>query len=357
MVTAIGKGWNMSRRKIFQVLVAAMVTVCLLVLSGVSSAQGNSDNAFEHVKAVQERHTEELVAKPGVAGTAVGLNDENQQAVLVLLEKPGVAGIPQDLEGVPVHPVVTGKIEALKAPGPPSASSINPKAYFTRPVPIGVSTGNATAKDLATGTISCRVKSGALVYALSNNHVYALENLAPLGSEVLQPGLYDGGISVTDHLGNLSVYVPIVFSASALNTVDAAIALTTTSLLGKATPANGYGTPSSTTQAAKVNQAVQKYGRTTSLTKGTVTGINATILVGYSSGTAQFVHQIVVQSRSSFIKAGDSGSLLVTNDTNNYPVGLLFAGNNTGTFAVANNIGDVLTAFSGLGYQISIDGK
>jgi hypothetical protein len=348
------KGKNMSRRRLLQVLLAATVAVCFLVFSTVSSAQGNSDNAFARVKEVQERHTERLMAMEGVVGTAVGLNDQDRQVVLVLLEHAGVSGLPEELEGVPVDPVVTGKIEALKGGGKP-APSIDPTNWFPRPVPIGVSTGNATS--ISAGTISCRVKDAAGVYALSNNHVYALENSAPLGSEVLQPGRYDGGIPGTDHLGYLTQFVPIVFSTSASNTVDAAIATTTTSLLGQATPADGYGTPSSTTGVPQLNQAVQKYGRTTSLTKGTVTGINATINIGYSSGTARFVHQVIVQSKSPFIKAGDSGSLLVTNNGNASPVGLLFAGNNSGNYAVANDIADVLAAFGALGHQISVDGR
>jgi len=344
----------MSRRRLFQMLVAAVVTICLLVFTGTLSAQGNSEEAFERVKEVQERHTDELMAKPGVVGTAVGLNDKGQAAVLVLLEVPGIGGIPQVLEGVPVHPVVTGKMYALnaRAKGKP-APRIDPTARFERPVPIGVSTGNANEN--SAGTIACRVKDSAgNVYALSNNHVYALENSAHPGDEVLQPGRYDGGVPVADHLGNLSTWVEIFFLPTASNTVDAAIAASTTSLLGNTTPANGYGIPQSEIVAAAVGMAVQKYGRTTSLTKGTITGINSVISVGYSSGTARFVGQIIVQSRSPFIKAGDSGSLLVTNPGTN-PVGLLFAGNNSGNYAVANPIDLVLSAFPDLG--LAIDGQ
>ncbi len=105
------------------------------------------------------------------------------------------------------------------------------------------------------------------------------------------------------------------------------------------------------TFAASVNDKVMKYGRTTQLTKGTVTGINATVFVGYSSGTARFVGQIIVQSGKPFIKAGDSGSLLVTDPGRN-PVGLLFAGNRSGKLAVANQIDLVLGAFG-----VSIDGE
>jgi len=81
---------------------------------------------------------------------------------------------------------------------------------------------------------------------------------------------------------------------------------------------------------------------------------NAPVLVRYMTGTARFVNQIVVGScgSSTCIGAGDSGSLLVTNDANANPVGLLFAGNNSGSMAIANPIGDVLSYFS-----VTIDGK
>jgi hypothetical protein len=97
---------------------------------------------------------------------------------------------------------------------------------------------------------------------------------------------------------------------------------------------------------------VQKYGRTTKLTKGVITGINATITVSYgASGNAVFVNQIVVRSNKPFLKSGDSGSLLVTDDLDCNPVGLMFAGGSSG-YGIANPIGAVL---SGLG--ITIDGK
>jgi hypothetical protein len=342
----------MTRRQLFQTFAAMMVAICLL-LSAVVSAQGNSDNAFERVKEVQEQHTSELMAKAGVVGTAVGLDDQGQAAVLVLLENAAVGGVPEALDGVPVQPLVTGKIEALAKPsGNPGhgGSTQSPTSVWTRPVPIGVSTGNAG--QCSAGTISCRVQDTlGNVYALSNNHVYALENTAPLGSEILQPGRYDTqcAYDAANVIGTLYYFVPIAFGGN--NTVDCAIAATTTDDLGAGTPPDGYGTPKSATVLPAVNMAVQKYGRTTSLTKGTITGINATVNVGYSTGTATFVHQIVVQSRKAFIKAGDSGSLLVTNPGTD-PVGLLFAGNQSGTYAVANRIDDVLSAL-----DVTIDGN
>ncbi|MEW6750723.1 MAG: hypothetical protein AB1505_07065 [Candidatus Latescibacterota bacterium] len=138
----------------------------------------------------------------------------------------------------------------------------------------------------------------------------------------------------------------VVLAAAAL------AALVTTETVGTSTPSNGYGVPRTVTQEATLSLAVQKYGRTTSLTRGTVTGINATVNVGYSSGTARFVGQVVVQSRRAFLKAGDSGSLLVSDPDRN-PVGLLFAANQTGTYAVANSIGAVLASLGGL----TVDGQ
>ncbi len=350
----------MTRRIFCKVLLVVVAIFGLLVLSSVLSAQGRSDWALEHVREVQERNTNWLMAIDGVEGTAIGFNLNERLAVKVFTAGPGVAGIPQTLDGVPVQVVVTGKFYALdkpdKPPGKPDkppkpdGEKIDPTARFDRPVPIGVSTGNKG--ECSAGTIGCRVTDGDNVYALSNNHVYALENDAPLDSVVLQPGLYDTDCVYSENnvIGTLSAFVPISFDGSN-NYVDAAIAVSTTDDLGNATPSDGYGTPSSETATAYVGLEVQKYGRTTGLTSGEITGINAIVKVGYSSGTARFVNQIIVEARRPFIKAGDSGSLLVTQSGNN-PVGLLFAGNVNGKLAVANPIEDVLGAFG-----VTIDGE
>jgi len=344
----------MSMKIFYKILLVVVVAVAVLFLSGILSAQGNSGNAFERVKEVQEKHTARLMAIKGVVGTAVGVDTEDNPNIKVFVEEPGVAGVPKKLEEVSVETVITGKIYALKPGEKPTASQVNPAARFTRPVPIGVSTGNEG--ECSSGTISCRVTDGSNVYALSNNHVYALENNAPIGSKVLQPGLYDTGCiyNANNVIGTLNPYPRIKFDGSD-NYIDAAIAAIIKDgdipRVGKATPSNGYGTPKRTTATAYVGMPVQKYGRTTSLTKGTITGINATLNVGYSSGTARFVNQVVVQSRSPFIKAGDSGSLLVTDPGKN-PVGLLFAGDSSGKYAIANRIDLVLGAFG-----VSVDGE
>lgn len=309
--------------------------------------------AVARVMEVQDRNTDRLLAIKGVVGTATGLDAAGQPVVKVFLARAGVAGIPAKLEGVPVQVEVTGVFVALKPPADkpgkrakPPKTDIDPTARFERPVPIGVSTGHP---NITAGTIGCRVTDGTNVYALSNNHIYADCNNASKGDNVLQPGDYDGGVDPDDAIGTLHDFEPIVFSTDAENVIDAAIAQSSTADLGNATPSDGYGTPSSTTVTASLGQTVKKYGRTTSLTKGEVTGTNATVLVGYGALTAQFVDQIVVTS-GRFSRGGDSGSLVVTDDDNNNPVGLLFAGG--GNRTICNPIGAVLERFG-----VAIDGE
>jgi hypothetical protein len=320
---------------------------------------GKADPRVQSVMAVQDRHTDFLLGQPGIVGTATGLARDGSPAVLVLVEsfeaaRPAV--IPRALDGVPVEVLVTGAIKALAkggTPGPPGGSeggdgcSADPTTSFPRPVPIGVSTGHPA---ITAGTIGARVTDGTHVYSLSNNHVYADENRASPGDDALQPGHYDGGISPDDTIGTLEDFEPLVFSTSASNTIDAAIALSTTGNLGNATPCNGYGLPRTATFPPLINLNVMKYGRTTGQTKGRITGINATVNVGYDSGTARFVNQIIIQP-GSFSAGGDSGSLIVVQKGADArkPVGLLFAGSPLVT--IANPITAVLERF-----HVVIDG-
>lgn len=101
---------------------------------------------------------------------------------------------------------------------------------------------------------------------------------------------------------------------------------------------------------ADIGMPVMKYGRSTQQTKGRVYAINATVTVGYDSGVALFVNQIII-TPGNFSAPGDSGSLIVGQKKNaRKPVGLLFAGSDTIT--VANPIDAVLDYFG-----VTIDGE
>ncbi len=333
------------------------VLLGLLAMTSISAGGRPSDaTGVARALEVASEHAAALTDLPGVVGAGVGLASNGSAAILVLTEGPGVRGIPGSLDGVAVVSRVSGEIYALARPDgkgkPPKGEDppVDPTGRFDRPVPIGVSTGHP---DITAGTIGARVTDGTDVYALSNNHVYANTNAASIGDAVIQPGTVDGGTSPADDIGALYDFEPISFVSD--NAIDAAIALSSTGDLGKATPSDGYGTPRSATIAASLNLKVKKYGRTTGQTSGRVSGIGFTVNVNYGVGVAKFVNQIIVEP-GDFSAGGDSGSLIVVDGKgknkadDRRPVGLLFAG--SAFITVANPIDEVLTRFG-----VTIDGE
>ena len=306
--------------------------------------QASLDAAFS----AQAEVTNDWLAMDGVVGTAVGVGPGGEAVLKVYLTSPGAAAaLPATFAGVAVSTEVTGPFVAL-GELPVAAldgDAVDPKRGFPRPVPIGVSTGHP---DISAGTIGARVTGGGQVFALSNNHVYANNNDGREGDNLLQPGVADGGQDPDDALGTLYDFEPIgycKFGSCPLNTIDAALALTSMDDLSNETPEGGYGSPRSQTMDAKLNLAVQKYGRTTGHTHGKVTGINATIDVNYRVGKARFENQIMITG-AGFSTGGDSGSLIVSEGVlfgDRRPVGLLFAGSATNT--IANPIDLVLDRF------------
>lgn len=344
------------KSKIFRFCLTIMVLLALLIPSfgSVAAAPQDEPPGLQRAIEVKEQHVNALLETPGVVAVGVGNNRNGNAAVIVFTETRGVRGIPTFLDGVPVVAQYSGAFYASPKPDgkgkpPKKGDPVDPTSRFDRPVPIGVSTGHP---DITAGTIGARVKdSNGNVYALSNNHVYANENLASIGNAVIQPGAYDGGSSPDDDIGTLHAFVPIDFGG--INYVDAALASTTTALLSNSTPSDGYGIPQSSTVPATIGLKVKKYGRTTGETNGRVYAINVTVNVGYDSGVARFDNQIIV-TPGSFSSGGDSGSLIVVNNKRSTdhlsPVGLLFAGSSQ--YTVANPIDSVLSVFG-----VTIDGN
>ena len=194
-------------------------------------------------------------------------------------------------------------------------------------------------KEHSAGTAECLVSAAGKYYILSNSHVLAMENTLPLNIPILQPANLDGGVYPGDVIANLTKFVPIQFetaTSSPINYVDAAIAGIV----------NIRQVSSSLYLIGNINETslpilggtVKKTGRATGLTTGTITATNATIRISYSDGkTALFQNQIISTVMSS---PGDSGSLLL--NSNNYAIGLLFAGSTSTT--VYNPINTVLSA-------------
>lgn len=221
------------------------------------------------------------------------------------------------------------------------------------------------------GTLGSAVTRGGNLYILSNNHVLARDDLgtvtsgATLGDNIIQPGLADAncGQGIFDITANLSQFYNL--ETGAAPKIDAAIAQPVQSgvvdsqgrilYLGATTDTNnvpvpgaphgGSGLPITSTL---LNRGVAKSGRTTGLTCSSISSISTTTTVQYPKGcnstarfTETFVNQVTVAG-GGFSASGDSGSLIVTQDTAD-PVALLFAGSDQET--VGNPVGDVLNYF------------
>jgi len=282
--------------------------------------------------------------------------------------------IPREIDGIPTDVVMVGELRAQYGGGfinratedvageRVKTESLGDNLQYHRPAPGGVSIGHYK---ITAGTLGCvvRRKSDGKRVILSNNHVLANSNDAEIGDAIYQPGPYDGG-GPAEQIAMLSSFMPIIFGTGestcslanayarfgnwlalfwssrhriqaftenldAKNLMDAALAVPLSDALvadeileiGKVGSNSAYPHPS---------MFVKKSGRTTGLTRGEVTVINATVQVSYGEkGTAIFEDQIVSTAMS---QGGDSGSLLVGDaDDRPQPVGLLFAGSDQAT--------------------------
>ena len=301
--------------------------------------------ARELVHGLKRRYLKDMMTDRNVIGAAFGRRiahgetmDEPAMVVYVLRKAPqrilpSSVLLPRRMyvgsESVEVDVVETGPIYALA---------------FTareRPATAGISIGHV---NVTAGTLGSVVTDNADGSAsiLSNNHVMADSNSGIVGDQIVQPGVYDGGVAPADTIATLRRFVTI--NAAGTNRVDAAIGLITgqvnnkvhnnifpvasvahravgllfaggcnrtimnpisdvLSQLNISLPA-GAGS----TTAADIGMDVEKVGRTTEYTTSTIKEIDATVSVGgYSFGSATFDGQITTAWMSD---GGDSGSLV-----------------------------------------------
>jgi len=350
---------------------AALVTVTAVLNAGCSKERTNplspsagadfgavknptgftlANPAVRSVADVQERHTANLMSIPGVVGTATAVDASGALAVMVMTEHAlGAGRLPASIDGVPVFEEVTGRIKAMAV--------ADHQVKQTPPIQMGTSGG--WRYDLANGfccggTLGSCVKKGTTQYVLSNYHVLEADivsggngRVAQAGDPVVQPGLIDVGCNANNaqNVASLSGIKSLPSS-----NVDCAIGSVISGQVRTDGAILEVGTISASTVGASIGQAVKKSGRTTGLSRSSVTGLNATVSVAYDNEcaggaafTKTFTGQIVIRNRGSkFLNSGDSGSLMVEDVTTNpRAVGLLFAGSSQS--AIANPIGQVLS--------------
>lgn len=219
--------------------------------------------------------------------------------------------------------------------------------------------------DVTAGTLSFFAERLSQICLVSNAHVISNTNKGKIGDPIYYPGTVDGGteentvayLAATIPIEMIEEECPIAnFCVNGLNIlaklvrskhripspvrevfnrVDCACARMAD---GIEIDKNIYkiGEPIGIQQAT-LGMKVQKSGRTTEYTEGIIIGIEASVSVAYSQGTALFAGQIISDIPSA---GGDSGSSILTHDNN--LVGLLFAGGEGVT--IMNPIGDVFYA-------------
>jgi hypothetical protein len=70
----------------------------------------------QQARDVKQRHSQELLSKPGVSGVGVEKDESGEFVITVYLDSddPGIQKqLPQDLEGVPVKFVLSGPFRQL----------------------------------------------------------------------------------------------------------------------------------------------------------------------------------------------------------------------------------------------------
>ena len=307
----------------------------------------------------------ELLSKPNVVAVGVGRKvtggrrtDELAMVVSVTSKQPEArlaAGerVPPRVNDLPTDVVATGPIYALQS-----------RTDRVRPAPGGVSIGHVA---ITAGTLGCLVRKEGALRILSTHHVLANRTDAEAGDPIIQPGAADGGRDPGDRIARLGDFVPIEFdeeesdcpagnaAAGALNKVAAALGSDTRLRAVRPFPAENLvdcalaepldpsdvtseileiGTVAGVAEGT-LGTAIQKSGRTTGHTTGTIEQIDVTVQVSYGAGrTATFVDQLMAGAMS---QGGDSGSAVLDMERN--VVGLLFAGSENTT--VINRIQNV----------------
>lgn len=334
------------------------------------------------LKSVKERYEEALFQKANVVGMGIGFKETRavkteQLSVVVLVKQklPGTQLRPEDLvpaqiEGVPTDVREVGELWALQD-----------RRDLWRPAPGGVSIGHFAITAGTLGTL-VRDRKGEGLLILSNNHVLANSNDASIGDPILQPGPYDIADFLHEDPGDpkfkvatLERFVPITFTvdvgvcdlaraaadvgnaiasalgsrhrlmayqvdAAAINEVDAAVAKPLDAGLVDSNIVDVGAVLGNGTKDAALGDEVEKSGRTTQHTTGTVELVGVTANVNYARfpqvRIARFENQILTGPIS---QPGDSGSLVVDRATKK-AVGLLFAGSDKVT--IVNPINRVL---------------
>jgi hypothetical protein len=269
----------------------------------------------------------------------------------VLAQQVNLTATPQEA------PLFSGQIGIVVVP-PNSATQAEPLLLGTSGSNVNDFCISNGSEACGAGTLGSLLARDGVQYILTNWHVAAATDGGVLGDAFIQPGLLDSECTSqrSTTAANLSqllnpqtetgTKVDVAIAkvvGSAVDPTGAILELGSTVVNGvpqSGAPAGGSGT------AAYVGQLVAKSGRSTGLTCGAVQSVDTSINVVYANQcstttfTVNFSNQVIVAG-TGFVAEGDSGSLIVDENTAE-PVALLVAGD--ADSATGNPVSDVLAA-------------
>src|ERR1051325_6708061 len=143
----------------------------------------------------------------------------------------------------------------------------------------GTSGGNSndiSRRFCCSGTLGSLVRgANGTLYILSNNHVLARTDQAVMGEDISQPGLIDNNCVAPRIVADFSAKVALG------NNVDCAVAALRGGTMNTSGAIQDIGAPSVNVASPSVGMNVQKSGRTTGHTTGSIGSINTSVSVEY----------------------------------------------------------------------------
>lgn len=343
---------------------------------------------FQQIYQVQSLVQLVLLRLPNVVGVAVGYKESNgvisdEPALVVLVEQKQPDAALSEEDRIP--PVINGVRTDVYECGRLVAQQM-PTDRFRPNIPSGVSIAHYKVTAGTLGAI-VRDRTTGERLILSNNHVLANSNDALVGDPILQPGPADGGVNPGDVVAHLERFITLHYledeeeptpepppggapAPGECDVVDSLVRLLNIMARTSGSEKRVQAVAASEVRAQDVLQIktnladcalarpinqqmfsdqimnigivretkppilgmrIRKSGRTTGLTEGNITLLNATVNVVYNTNrgnrTARLSGQVICDPMS---QGGDSGSLMV-DAAENKAVGLLFAGSGLAT--------------------------
>ncbi|WP_313821794.1 hypothetical protein [Citricoccus sp.] len=330
-----------------------------------------SHEELSTIRPVKESAEDDLLARPGVVGVDIGEkvsrgNATGEAGILVFVQRkkpladlapedvvpPDIGGVKTDVQEMEIE--LQSAMQLLR-PG----RQVDGSAYPVLAGGISMGPARSVFKEppeveepgeyLFVGTLGALVRdrAGGAAMAMTNFHVACVDDSWSEGDRMVQPGRPDGGHGTDDQFGSLTRAVLSEDTDGAVVTIDEGREWEAT-VTGIAAVAGSI--------PAEPGMEVQKRGRTTEHTFGTVASTEATISLDYGDGLGSrtFRHQVRISTDTArserFSDGGDSGSVVM--DGNNNVVGLLFAGATDGSATFAN---PVATALDELGVDLAVE--